>query len=323
MKKRILSVIIYLVDIIFLPFTLIASVWFKIIRKYNITYTNTVSPFSKFIFKKIGVFPITNHYYEPLFDDSKILKSLRSDRNLPGINFNVENQLNLLAQFSYNSELIEISKLTNSNPKFSFTKEQFGSGDAEILYNIVRNKKPKKIIEIGCGQSTLIIQNAIDCNNILNPDYECEHICIEPYECLGLENLKVNLIRKKVEELSIDIFTSLGENDILFIDSSHIIRPQGDVLFEYLEILPSLKSGVIVHVHDIFSPKDYLNEWKFQGVNFWDEQYLLEAFLSCNNQFEIICAVNYLKNNFYNELQSKCPLLTPEREPGSFWFRKN
>ena len=96
----------------------------------------------------------------------------------------------------------------------------------------------------------------------------------------------------------------------------------GGVLFEYLEILPCLKSGVIVHVHDIFSPKDYLNEWKIQGVNFWDEQYLLEAFLSCNSQFEIICAVNYLKNNFYNELASKCPFLTPDREPGSFWIKK-
>jgi hypothetical protein len=323
MKEKIKIAIIYFFDITLLPFTIIASIWLKLIRKYNITLFKTISPISKFVFNKIGVFPITNHYYEPLFDSSKIIKSLRSDRNLPGINFNVDSQLNLLRSFNYNSELIEISRLPKNELTFSFNKGPFRSGDAEILYNMVRNKQPKKIIEIGCGHSTLLIQHAINYNKKLNLNYTCEHICIEPYECLWLENLNINVIREKVEELNVELFTSLEKNDILFIDSTHIIRPQGDVLFEYLEILPSLKSGVIVHVHDIFSPKDYLNEWKFQGVNFWDEQYLLEAFLSCNNQFEIICAVNYLKNNFYNELQSKCPLLTPEREPGSFWFRKN
>jgi hypothetical protein len=205
---------------------------------------------------------------------------------------------------------------------YSFNKGPFRSGDAEILYSMVRNKQPKKIIEIGCGHSTLLIQHAINWNKKTNSIYECEHICIEPYENLWLSKLKINVIREKVEDLSIDLFTSLGENDILFIDSTHIIRPQGDVLFEYLEILPNLKSGVIVHVHDIFSPKDYLNEWKFQGLNFWDEQYLLEAFLSCNHQFQIICAVNYLKNNYYSELAIRCPLLIPDREPGSFWFKK-
>ena len=71
--------------------------------------------------------------------------------------------------------------------------------------------------------------------------------------------MNVELIREKVEDMDLDIFKSLNRNDILFIDSSHIIRPQGDVLFEYLEILPVLKEGVIVHIHDIFTPKDYLN----------------------------------------------------------------
>jgi hypothetical protein len=314
--------IIYLLDLILLPFTLIASIWFKFIRIYNITLFNTISPFSKFVFKKVGIFPIANHYYEPLFDSSKILKSLRSDRNLPGINFNVDFQLNLLEQFDYNSELIEISKLPENELTYSFNKGPFRSGDAEILFSLVRNKLPKKIVEIGCGHSTLIIQHAINYNKKYDPNYECEHICIEPYECLWLNNLKINVIREKVEEMNMELFTSLLENDILFIDSSHIIRPQGDVLFEYLEILPCIKSGVFIHVHDIFSPKDYLNEWKIQGVNFWDEQYLLEAFLSCNSQFEIICAVNYLKNNFYDKLASKCPFLTQDREPGSFWFKK-
>ena len=74
--------------------------------------------------------------------------------------------------------------------------------------------------------------------------------------------------------------------DILFIGSSHVIRPQGDVLFEYLELLPTLKRGVIVHVHDIFSPRDYPQSWLLDEVRLWNEQYLLEAFLTDNEHWK-------------------------------------
>jgi len=115
----------------------------------------------------------------------------------------------------------------------------------------------------------------------------------------------------------------LESNDILFIDSSHIVRPQGDVLFEILQILPHLNPGVIIHFHDVFSPRDILEEWLMDGVVFWNEQYFLEAFLTMNNYFEIVCAVNFLKNNYYEELIPVAINLTPSREPGSFWIRRN
>jgi len=187
---------------------------------------------------------------------------------------------------------------------------------------MVRFNKPKIIIEIGCGSSTLMIQHAIKYNEKEKPDYTCKHICVEPYENEWISKLNVHVERKKVEDLDISLFQSLKENDILFIDLTHIIKPQGDVLFEYLEVLPVLNRGVVVHIHDIFTPKDYLNEWVLDGVNFWNEQYLLEAFLSYNNQFEIICAVNYLRHNYFEELSARLPLLTTQNEPGSFWIRK-
>ena len=155
-----------------------------------------------------------------------------------------------------------------------------------------------------------------------NKDSQCEHTCIEPFENLWLEKLSVKVIRKLVEDVDVNFFNQLDENDILFIDSSHIIRPQGDVLFEYLQILPILKCGVIVHIHDIFTPKDYLDEWKIKGTLFWNEQYLLESFLCLNSSYKIIGALNYLKSNYYDELAEKCPMLTKDREPGSFWIKK-
>ena len=153
--------------------------------------------------------------------------------------------------------------------------------------------------------------------------YSSHHICIEPYEMPWLEQLGIEILRKKIEDIDVSFFNQLLSNDILFIDSSHIIRPQGDVLFEFLEVLPTLNSGVLVHVHDIFSPKDYLNEWIFNHV-LWNEQYLLEAFLTNNSQFKILGALNFLKHNYWSELSEKCPVLAnePNLEPGSFWMQK-
>ena len=122
--------------------------------------------------------------------------------------------------------------------------------------------------------------------------------------------------------MDLGIFKSLNAGDILFIDSSHIIRAGGDVLFEYLTILPVLKRGVLIHVHDIFTPNHYLKQWTADGVNFWNEQYLLEAFLSCNPNFEIVLSVNFLKNSHYEALKNVCPILEEDREPGSFWMRR-
>ena len=146
---------------------------------------------------------------------------------------------------------------------------------------------------------------------------------IEPYEQPFLETLEVDLIRKRVELFDHSIFAELNENDILFIDSFHVIRSQGDVLFEYLEIIPQLSSGVIVHIDDVFTPKDYLDEWVYNHV-LLNEQYLLEASLSLNKEYKIIGALNYLSHNHKNVLEDVCPILASQdnREPGSFWMKK-
>lgn len=132
----------------------------------------------------------------------------------------------------------------------------------------------------------------------------------------------VSVIRKKVEDIDISFFLQLEEDDILFIDSSHVIRPEGDVLFEYLELLPSLKKGVIVHIHDIFSPRNYSSECLKTDIRFWNEQYIVEAFLTNNTSWEIIASLNYLHHNHREELKKVCPFLTVEKEPGSFYIKK-
>ena len=168
---------------------------------------------------------------------------------------------------------------------------------------MIRLFKPGRIIEIGAGNSTLIASGAVQANKKEDPARDCVHVCVEPHERPWLEELDITTIRQRVEELGVDLFSSLEENDILFIDSSHIIRPQGDVVFEILEILPTLKPGVFVHFHDIFTPKDYLNEWLIDEVMFWNEQYILEAFLSFNNRFRVKFAQCQRRGNLFILLQ--------------------
>jgi predicted O-methyltransferase YrrM len=193
---------------------------------------------------------------------------------------------------------------------------------------MIRCFKPGKIIEVGSGYSTLMAAKAISMNMDGDRNYNCQFTCIEPYEHSWLEELNVKVLRSLVEEVDLSYFESLNENDILFIDSSHIIKPQGDVLFLFLHVLPVLKPGVIIHIHDIFTPKDYLEEWIIKKNRFWNEQYLVEAFLSYNDQFKIIGALNFLRHSYYQALADKCPVLKKQiedgvpREPGSIWIQK-
>lgn len=137
-----------------------------------------------------------------------------------------------------------------------------------------------------------------------------------------MERLNVTLIRERAELLGVEPFLDLQANDLLFIDSSHIIRPCGDVVFQVLEVLPSLGAGVYVHVHDIFSPHNYLSAWVLELGYMWNEQYLLEAFLSQNAKYKVIGALNFLHHNHYDELANICPKYSQSREPGSFYIQR-
>lgn len=315
MKRNISKIFLF----IGVPFTLLASIWLKFVKEAG------AGKIEDKIFMKLGILPVLDHYYQPMINPKKHLtKSLRNDRELQGIDYNTEEQLDLLAQFNYNEELLKFPLRKKKDIEFYYDNDSYCSGDAEYLYNIVRHFKPNRIIEIGSGNSTLMVRNAVTANKLDNSNYHCYHICIEPYEQPWLEKIEVELIREKVENIDKSFFQKLESKDILFIDSSHIIRPQGDVLFEYLKLLPTLKSGVLIHVHDIFTPKDYLNSWVFENHFLWNEQYLLEAFITYNSKFKIIGALNYLTHNYRKEFAEKCPIFAKQqgREPGAFWMIK-
>ncbi len=316
--KSLLKKIIPYADIFLVPFVYPAAWLLKNIRKAGIERL----PLCRNALFHVGVFPINNHYYEPQFDMREKKRLFSEERSLPGINWNIQEQLEILEQLAFSEELKNPSAKESDDLHFDFDNNMFRSGDAEYWYQLIRLKKPKRIFEVGSGNSTLMASNAIRKNQEENPGYKCKHVCIEPYEVPWLEKTGVSVLRKKVEDVEISFFSELGEDDILFIDSSHMIRPEGDVLFECLELIPTLNKGVIVHLHDIFSPRNYLDDWLTSKIIFWNEQYLLEAFLSHNNKWKIIGSLNYLHHRHYGKLKIVCPFLTPDREPGSFYIQK-
>ncbi len=306
------TVLNIIIDFVYSPLTLLSAILLRSARERNFRHFRL----SKSILLRVGVFPIVDHYYEPLFHPRHLSGPSRVVRNLPGINLNDREQLEVLGSFTFNAELEKFPVSKPDNPHtFYYNNDAFCSGDAEYLYNVIRRFEPRKVIEIGSGYSTLMAAAAIKANAT-----GCQHTCIEPFEHPWLDQIGVEVIRERVERIDLSLFKSLQANDILFIDSSHMIRPQGDVLFEYLEILPVLQKGVLVHIHDISTPYDYPRE--MLGRYFWNEQYLLEAFLSLNSDYRIIAALNYLSHRYTDEFSSKCPVFKTQigREPGSFWM---
>lgn len=306
-----------LVDLILAPIAALAVIPLKIARKSSMVKM----PLTAAVFKKMGVFPIVNHYYEPMYDMSE-LDINNEPRNLPGIDFKFGEQVQLLKSFDATSIPSNWRDEAANETSFSLNNRNFGAGDADIWFHVINHFKPKKIIEIGSGRSTLVAREAVVNISNIDSDYQCAHLCIEPYEMPWLEKLEIDIRRAKLEDLDPAIFKTLGDGDILFIDSSHIIRPGGEVLMEFLEILPKLASGVIVHVHDIFTPRDYPEKW-LKDPRFWNEQYLLEAFLSHNDEWDVLIANNYLAHDESELMEKHCRYFEAGKDnPGSFYIRR-
>lgn len=319
--KRIIKGLSPVWDLVSAPLVVPASLLLKAVRSYGVGRL----PIVRRVFWRLGVLPVTDHYYEPFFRRRDLRRSLDRDRDLPGLDLNPEGQLALLKQFRYDGELASFPRQGRGYREYYYGNEAFLSGDAEFLYCMIRHFRPKRIIEVGSGFSTLMALNAVEANRREDGGYSCDIVCVEPYEHSWLKDLPVTLVRERVEWTDPGIYGELEENDILFIDSSHVLRPQGDLVFTYLEILPSLREGVLVHIHDIFTPRDYPEEWIVREIRLWNEQYVLEAFLSNNESFEVVAALNYLRHRYPEALCAACPVLAEEladREPGSFWMRK-
>jgi predicted O-methyltransferase YrrM len=267
------------------------------------------------------------HYYEPIPETRGLPVSLWNRvSDLPGVEMRDEQQKQLLSEI--------VTKFKNeysamptgaSTQEFSYYlgNAAFDAVDAEILFGLIRLLKPRRMYEIGSGFSTLLSADALRRNRL--DGCGCRFVAIEPYPPAELQSklpAEVELLRVPVQDVSLDQFESLSENDILFIDSSHVCKIGSDVQFMFLEVLPRIRPGVVVHVHDIFMPVEYPKQWVLDWHRFWNEQYVLQAFLSCNAAFEVLWAGQWMHIKHPELLTKAFPSYQSGVSPASFWFRR-
>lgn len=200
----------------------------------------------------------------------------------------------------------------------------FGTVDAEVLYGTIRAFRPRQIVEIGSGFSSRLARRAIR-----DGSTGTRLTCVDPSPRTEIRDFADEHVQDVVEDLDPSYLPSLlAANDILFIDSSHMIQTGGDVPYLFLEVLPRLAEGVLVHVHDIFLPFDYPEAWmadRSQGKAWsWTEQYLVHAFLAFNNHFEILWPARAMWESHRDEIAAVIPsaALPPLVPPTSLWLRK-
>jgi Methyltransferase domain len=297
------------------------------------------------LLQRIGLTVGPNHYYWPVPDFRQLEAREWPGESEPiGLNMAFERQRNFLAtvvpQYRHEWE-------SPSAPFFQVGYKRgngfFESVDAEIAYCLVRHRKPRRIVEVGGGHSTRVLSAALNQN--LNLDgVRGELVTIDPYPDRFPKNAmsdRVHLIPQTVQNVDLEIFLSLRSGDFLFLDSSHVVGIDSDVVREYLEIVPRLADGVLIHAHDIFIPRDYPRDAVLHNLAFWSEQYLLQALLMFNPRFEVVWGSSYMQGRARDELDKAfpdwqqsyrnmpasirrfLPTLDGDRVwPSSFWMRK-
>lgn len=255
-------------------------------------------------------------YYSPIPVVKDLSDDIFSVKENISIDWNEDLQIHLLNELKgYSSEFRNLI----DEKLFDMQNGAFATHDAPVYYSMIRHFKPSTIIEVGAGYSTILSSLAAAKNT------NTTITAIDPYVSASLKSKipdSVKLIEKRVQDIPISSFSNLSKNDILFIDSSHVCRVGSDVNFLYLEVLPLLNSGVLIHIHDIFLPRQYPKDWiKNDHRRFWNEQYLLNAFLIGNTEFEILLANSYLGLK-RPELLKRLFETGLSAGGGSFWIRK-
>ncbi len=275
------------------------------------------------------------HFYSPIPIVEELPSSLwDGPSELPGVDLHVEDALALLngpllpylAEFHPPLHPTQPGGLSSSTHPGDFWlhNNSYESVDAETLYAILRHLKPARVHELGSGASSHVIHLAALAN--AREDSPLEHTVFDPFPYTASPMgpvLSATTHPIRAENLDPARFAALRAGDVLFVDTTHTVRTGGDVAHIFLEILPRLAAGVTVHVHDVFLPYEYPREWVVEERRAWAEQYLLQAFLAFNRDFEVVLPNYALARAAPDVLKRLIPSFDPYTvRPGGFWIRR-
>jgi predicted O-methyltransferase YrrM len=273
--------------------------------------------------QELGYHLQPNDFYTPLNDVS----FLDANRDLwlepvpaAGIEWAPERQMDVAAEIGrFVCELRDVPERSSRTGEYCWNNSFWNNADALVQYGLVRSRQPSRYVEVGCGWSSLLLAQALGRN--VRP---CRVDLIEPY---GDERLLATLPRAWRRHRSIlqrapmELFERLDAGDVLFYDGSHCAKVASDVTWFFFRILPRLKPGVLIHLHDIFLPEDYPEDWIFERGQTWNEQYLLQAFLMHNTAYRIVIANRYLFRHDASRLEALYEGVQPAYGC-SFWLEK-
>lgn len=269
----------------------------------------------------MGIHLLPAHFYSPVPTIRDLPESTWQPYDLAGVDWRPTAQRDLLKRLSrWTPELTALVGSVDGGAAsaFRFDNDAFAPTDAALYYAMIREFRPRRILEIGGGHSTLLSTGAAARNGDAVVD------CVEPFP-MPILRTKPNHLRRLIElpvqQVPIEEFTSLESGDILFVDCSHVARIGSDVNHLILRVFPHLKSGVIVHVHDIFLPDEYPRHWVTEQKLFWSEQYVLHAFLMFNSCFRVLASAHYLGKHHPDEVVAAFPFCVPPGG-GSIWFQR-
>ncbi|NNJ27870.1 class I SAM-dependent methyltransferase [Alienimonas chondri] len=307
--------------------------------------TDQIAPIAKLreLVAGHGIYP-PGHFHSPLPSEEEIAEGLRRaaaidaatlrpnapagegaglvQTGLGGVDMNRDAQRALLEDLAAFYPEQPFPERQTEGCRYYFDQTMFCYSDAILLYAFLRHFQPRRVVEVGSGFSSAVMLDTLD---RFGPQ-KCELTFVEPYPG-RLRKLvdpeadpRVTLIESTVQRAGVTPFEQLDAGDLLFIDSSHVMKPGSDLQMLLFDVLPTLRTGTLVHVHDIFYPFEYPADWLKEGV-YWNELYLLQAFLMGNRDWEIVLFNHYVNLEFPEFMEEKMPLCR-KNFGGGIYLRK-
>lgn len=269
-----------------------------------------------------------NDFYSPLND----LEFLDRNRDLWAeacdpleIDWNLAHQMEVAAEAAaYVDELRSVPQRSENPAEYCWENPFWNNGDAMVQYGLLRSRKPRRVVEIGCGYSSLLMSKALAKNESEDGQPACQVTLVEPYprrELLETLPAAWRCEYAPLQRAPLELFETLEAGDVLFYDGSHCAKAGSDVNWFFFRVLPRVKPGVLIHLHDVFFPRDYPESWFFDRGQTWNEQYVLQAFLMNNERYGIEVCNSYTWTHCPEEVTRLFQSLQPAYG-ASIWLLK-
>lgn len=269
--------------------------------------------------RRLGYHLVVADYYSPIPDEWSA-GQWENPAPMPGVDLRLDDSLELLVELApHIREYAPPGGPPGTKHRYHHGNGMYPQVDAEVLYAIVRHLKPTRIVEVGAGWSSRVIADALDRNTAEVGPIQ-DHRIFDPFPPAAMPATGAVVEPLRAEEIPAGSFTDLGAGDVLFIDTTHTVKHGNDVVLLILEVLPRLAPGVVVHIHDILLPYCY-PEFLFENGLFWQEQYLLQAFLAFNPRFEVLLANYALLRERTKQVDAILPGFSSHVLGSALWLR--